>query len=80
MVCFGGKEVGRVCLDGGSACLVDAVGASLLDTLAINILLTPQRNFRNVSPSTSVTRLSHTSLSPQPHKGYQNSQNRSEHG
>lgn len=55
------------------ALLVGAVGAFVLDMQSINILLTPQRNVRNVSLSTSATaRLAHTSLSPRPHQWYQN--------
>lgn len=51
-----GREVCvRVCLDGDGACVVEADGAFLLDTQSINVLLTPQRNYSNVSPSTTTT-------------------------
>lgn len=61
-----------MCLDSDSLYSLEEAEAFSLDTQSINILLTPQRNFRNVSLSITATRLPHTSVSPRPHKCYHN--------
>lgn len=82
MVCFLGAERGQVgfFLVVDSVSLVDAVKAFQLDMQAINILLSPQRNFTNVCVHVCEclplqhrdTPSSYASPSPQPHKCCQN--------